>query len=390
VDGNVPHPNIYWIHFDGAMSFDNVEQYLGDSQEDIKQEFAGRGFLINGGAYNSSGFASTVLGVTSLLNPDVYDATIWQLHEQVFTLPFKERAQMIINYTEQFGGINDIYDLNLTPELFSAFFEAGYQPILQFGLAGGGPFNSPIYRWYDYRGHPGKYLEISQYADITLRNFLELLSKTSSIVARDWERVLNLIPAEIESLDLQDLPEYLYELNNIQIDSIYEKEQMRILLDIFNFNQGNFAKPIIVYFDVDQLHAPYVVEGGITGSVLGLPSYHWRHKDMVISILKEIDMILRYDEDAIIIIQADHGVHLSNEWLTDNGYSLKEIADINYGTFSAIRIPEKYGGLDKPLNPMNITRELVNRFVGKGNYELLSDQVPFEEAFDKKIAEQGE
>jgi hypothetical protein len=38
---------------------------------------------------------------------------------------------------------------------------------------------------------------------------------------------------------------------------------------------------------------------------------------------------------------------------------------------SAVRIPEIWGGLEKPLDPLDISRVLVNRYVGK-NYELVT------------------
>jgi len=40
-------------------------------------------------------------------------------------------------------------------------------------------------------------------------------------------------------------------------------------------------------------------------------------------------------------------------------------------TINAVRIPEKYGGLESPVEPLNITRLLINSFVGK-NYTLLA------------------
>ena len=45
--------------------------------------------------------------------------------------------------------------------------------------------------------------------------------------------------------------------------------------------------------------------------------------------------------------------------------------ELNYSTVSAVRIPEKYGSLTEPLDPLDITRYLVNHFVGEGNYDYL-------------------
>jgi len=52
------------------------------------------------------------------------------------------------------------------------------------------------------------------------------------------------------------------------------------------------------------------------------------------------------------------------------GWSDEDVRRQQLSAFSAVRIPQIYGGLDAPLDPRNISRELVNRFVGE-NYELL-------------------
>lgn len=51
-------------------------------------------------------------------------------------------------------------------------------------------------------------------------------------------------------------------------------------------------------------------------------------------------------------------------------FTEEEDIHLHHSVMSAVRISEQYGGLDMPLDPRNITRELVNRFVGE-NYELL-------------------
>ena len=85
-----------------------------------------------------------------------------------------------------------------------------------------------------------------------------------------------------------------------------------------------------------------------------------------------IDMILHRNPDAIIIIQADHGIHLlyTQLALLEEGFTEVEVLRLFNSTINAVRIPTQYGGLDEPLDPLNIARELVNRFVGD-NYQLL-------------------
>ena len=99
--------------------------------------------------------------------------------------------------------------------------------------------------------------------------------------------------------------------------------------------------------------------------------YPFAFADMLVSMLDAIDLILE-NPDAVIILQSDHGIYnyavLRN--LLEIGIPLDTVLELNYSVFSAVRIPAQYGGLDEPLNPLNISRVLVNRFVGE-NYALL-------------------
>jgi phosphoglycerol transferase MdoB-like AlkP superfamily enzyme len=100
-----------------------------------------------------------------------------------------------------------------------------------------------------------------------------------------------------------------------------------------------------------------------------LPQYKYAEKVLT----KLIDIILQYDPDAVIVLQGDHGIHYDPTYWDDTGYTIKEINDMSFNVFSAVRIPEKYGHLDEPLEPLNITRWLVNNYVGP-NYEYVPEE----------------
>ena len=55
--------------------------------------------------------------------------------------------------------------------------------------------------------------------------------------------------------------------------------------------------------------------------------------------------------------------------LLDLGYTEDQLMDLWLSVMSAVRIPQQYGDLDEPVDPLYITRLLVNRFVGE-NYEF--------------------
>ena len=100
------------------------------------------------------------------------------------------------------------------------------------------------------------------------------------------------------------------------------------------------------------------------------PPQHRFVRDVLVRI---IDLIIANDPDAVIVVEADHGLHHEynrKQLLAMPGGNAEMVRLMQNQTMSAVRIPEKWGGLDAPLDPLNITRELVNRYVGP-NYELL-------------------
>jgi hypothetical protein len=115
---------------------------------------------------------------------------------------------------------------------------------------------------------------------------------------------------------------------------------------------------------------------------LDVQNYLPQHKYAMKTAIATVDVILRSDPDAIIILQADHGIHgfgyekagkgyYNLEDLEKQGYTLEDALNLNLDVLSAVHIPEKYGGNpDKPLDPLNIVRYLVNHYVGK-NYDYL-------------------
>jgi hypothetical protein len=101
------------------------------------------------------------------------------------------------------------------------------------------------------------------------------------------------------------------------------------------------------------------------------PSQHYFAGKIVISY---IDYILNRDPEAVIILQSDHGLHNDGnrrQLIFKYGKDDEDVRLMQNQTISAVRIPEKWGGLNQPMEPPNITRLLVNRYVGE-NYTLLS------------------
>ena len=80
------------------------------------------------------------------------------------------------------------------------------------------------------------------------------------------------------------------------------------------------------------------------------------------------------DEDAVIIVQGDHGLHTVEDKYMLKIFSkdMKDVQEIRNSVISAFYIPEKYKNGDEVYlnNPLNISRYIVNNYVGE-NYEYL-------------------
>jgi hypothetical protein len=132
-----------------------------------------------------------------------------------------------------------------------------------------------------------------------------------------------------------------------------------------------------------KTHAPfYRNEDGLRAPVSGNEAlvdpdnYPPQHRYTAKIVLAYIAVILERDPDAVIVIEADHGLHheKNREQLLAKkrtpAFNDEDARIMQNQVMSAVRIPKKWGGLDKPLDPLNISRVLANRYAGR-NYPLL-------------------
>jgi hypothetical protein len=102
-------------------------------------------------------------------------------------------------------------------------------------------------------------------------------------------------------------------------------------------------------------------------------NYPPQHRYTAKIVLAYTALILEHDPDAVIVIQADHGLHHeeSRKALLKQGGSEEDARVMQNQVMSAVRIPETWGGLWESLDPLDISRVLVNRYVGQ-NYDMVA------------------
>ena len=87
-----------------------------------------------------------------------------------------------------------------------------------------------------------------------------------------------------------------------------------------------------------------------------------------------VEFIKQNDEKSIIVLQSDHGIHIleCNELMKLLNVKSNDCFNIRNSMFSAIYIPDDYkkGNEDVLHNPLNISRYIINNYVGN-NYDYL-------------------
>ena len=131
------------------------------------------------------------------------------------------------------------------------------------------------------------------------------------------------------------------------------------------------------YIPYNETHFPFRFdEDGelISPNSANVLDYAPQHRYMCKIILKTIEAILAQEKDAVIVLQGDHGLHMNTDEDFKEAFGEEAIAEEFWDhTISAVRIPEKYRNGEEEYalsNPLNISRYLVNSFVGR-NYEYL-------------------
>ena len=131
--------------------------------------------------------------------------------------------------------------------------------------------------------------------------------------------------------------------------------------------QGENRKPMLILLAVgNEINEIY---GLNTNFYLG--NYIYSNKLLI----ELLEYIRDNDEDAVIIVQSDHGIHLleDEEIMAQLSITKEEVQDIRNSVISAFYIPQEYRNGDEDYldNPLNISRYLVNNYVGE-NYEYMN------------------
>jgi hypothetical protein len=387
VDTALPHPNVYFVQTDAMVGFDTINRYFGDSQGTLKSELNNRGFVINDTAKLYAG--GTFIGVPMLTSPTFFDSYAKNIisgtkkltnnsdkkidvNTQFFE-KFQEDGVAILDY--QYGSV-----LN-NNELAQSFIDAGYSQAANGVLDFGG--SAVIEKFYNglinatENGDDTEILTAPPVGDVFRQRFVDLLINTSALTLCGTT-LANAISHRNSDAYLPQSIDYLPQYEDIvnrYIEPIVDDDRARQVVRILYDMLQTTKEPRLLYLVEGIAHYYFYFDEnghqreGANGLGVGEMYLQWQWAAKVM--LACVDMILEQDPDAVIVLESDHGFHgYEYDEMRKDGYTEEDMRNLHYSVMSAVRIPPQYGTLSEPLDPLDITRYMVNNCVGE-NYEYL-------------------
>jgi len=362
VDPSLPSPDIYWLHMDGMLGFAAVEKYFGCSQDTLKDELKKRGFVLNEDAAIDAG--STYVAFGMLLSPDFYDRYL-----EAHLLPIRHLTNSdrmnTLTHQMRMDGLNLHLDITPNLEIINAFKAARYNMAFFADLG--------HYIFAIDNNYGGTFM-----SDRLSNDLIQLLTATTplSITGGRFKRAESVsVPYMERFAETRSILRETHE--ELMIELLTTAGEARLMIPAIGLgmeliNTLSIPSPKLVYMHNLLPHSPYnkLFPPGTPNEVDKM--YLAQHEYTAALMLNYVDIILWHNPEAIIILQADHGIHdpVDHDYMAGIGYTDSQIVELTYAVMSAVRMPPQYGGLTAPLDPRDISRLLVNRFVGD-NYNML-------------------
>ncbi|MCL2019405.1 MAG: hypothetical protein FWG70_06540 [Oscillospiraceae bacterium] len=380
-------PNIYWFHTDGMLGFDSMERFFGDEQENFTQELENRGFWINRDAAFDGG-RSTQTALPALMSPHFYDRAMSWEYDFEYAKSIPQNQDPVNNHRNRpelnFTTLRGAREKN---ELIAAFGNADYNTITVAGV--GIYFYPTVHKFYNYtdvlspKNSNAKQQEyINEISN--LRGLFELIGITEFLPESVTLRLFNKLMTM--GFVQEDVLSHGFDLyTELELTA---NEESRRLLTSYNYIAESIlasmmqTRPRFTTIVHNMPHRPFVWdENGNhneedADNPLRYPAHHKFSADVL---LKYIDMILEDDPDAVIVLQADHGLHgllqfyTTEELMEIFSCTEEETKALWNSVMSAVRIPVEQMTpevVEILQDPRNISRWLVNTYVGE-NYDYI-------------------
>lgn len=361
-------PNVYWLHCDSMLGFDAYEKYFGDNQAEFEQNLQARGFAVNRSAMFEGGHTTTVC-LPSLTCPDFYD-------EYVTPRIVDGHLETWMGHPDGIALQSVASTMRANLEITSAFRSIGYTVALNTANWSGGIYFADADEKYESPDG----IVITRSIDQRTGGIRTANAGGTENFTEAFIRPLRWAMDKIKSIT--EAPEIVARVNGEKVNRAAGATLSVVYADPL-IAPGD-GKERFVFIVFNDAHTPFDInENGewITEGNTNPLDYEPAHRFSQKVVLTMIDSIVAKDPNAVIIIQADHGLHgnTREDFVTAFGEDAQE-KELWNCVISAIRVPEQYQNGEESYaagNPLNMSRYLVNRFVGK-NYEYLPANEPLE------------
>lgn len=356
VNSDSKSPNIYWIHLDGMLGVDIVKKYFADDQKEFLSALSERGFEINPSA-NFEAHHATSIAIPVLMNPYTYDN--WLKEELSSSRPHERN-----DYELHFIRRNSELQYALSAKDYALNIIGGF--FYYYPLNGGRAWLTDSI--FTYEGKTVSYvMDALNFQNPYVQELIRVILDHPKFNKQTYQ-------AKIPSEKLKK-----FFLNGLDSSNRYVTV-VAGLYDSLNVGGGVNTEPKLTI--IHDLTPHYCYFRSSDGEIIhdsdnmNPLDYHSQHIYATKVFLNTIDLILEYDSDAVIVAQSDHGLHGNSEQDFKKAFGDKaNPREIWNSTMSALRVPEKFKTGEEHYaleTPLNMTRYLVNSFVGK-NYEYVSE-----------------
>jgi len=390
VDRRRPSPNIYWIHCDAMMGFRSFEACFGYDTTDFLGRLLDRGFEVNPNAMLEAA-RSTKVALPTLMCPDFYDSYLSR---------FLSTHEGAVRYQKERDWLKLERQLATRNELFLAFEAKGYLTGAVLPHEEWAPFLQPsTHRVYlcdtnQARRRTPASGRSSPSNRSYLKNNRQVLDAVAHPLHLAFSPLLDRVratPAPVAGLTTSEAIR----------QSVVPRAEMEALLPepywitlhgpflngcVYALQESEAPSLMTLYLMV--AHQPFTLdaEGDLLEPVpedledpANYPGQYQVAKEVLIFLL---DKILEKDPEAVIVLQADHGLHVTTVEKFEQAFGRRvPETELWNNVLCALRVPPKYRTGEESWaigNPLNVTRYLVNSFVGR-RYEYLEDSRPPED-----------
>ncbi len=377
INNDLPSPNIYWIHTDGMMSINATFKYFGYKNETLNDYLTYNNYYKNDDAYLVSGH-KTSFALASLFNPNYYDnffSTYLNDLENIY-LKKQKRTSFNISYDE-------VTSKRLDSELFSYLKAKDYKTIAISKFNQYSSLNSDYYYdFYNYNENDRHIEGDKKFKLLTNLDFNKAKKYTNYFHLKNILNytVFHYVFDNINFLDYNEI-----DYNNIDTSSYSYIDNSKywpikaMLKGIELSNETDDKKFVFIDYDLNHLPITFDKEGNIIDKSHEEDINYYLDNYIYASylLIDLLSYIKNNDQEAIIIVEADHGIHsYENDTLMHVfNISNDEAQNIKNSVMNAVYIPEKYkNGDEKYLqNPLNISRYLVNNFMCDNSYNYIEN-----------------